>query len=55
MNEKNCKSCDFPCLNNGKNLKPITIEELKALGYVLCDDYTEKYVEEQNVIYISLE
>ncbi len=40
--QKNCKKCKYPCVNNGDNLKPITIDELREMGYVLCEDYTEE-------------
>ncbi len=41
-NKKICKKCKYPCVNNGDNLKPITIDELREMGYVLCEDYTEE-------------
>lgn len=43
MCNKNCKNCDYPCINQGENLQPVTIDKLKSLGYILCDDYTEDY------------
>lgn len=42
---KNCKNCDYPCINQGEDLKPITTEELSEMGYIICDDYTEEYEE----------
>lgn len=40
----NCKKCKYPCVNSGEGLKPITIEELRDIGFVLCEDYTEKEI-----------
>ncbi len=40
--QKNCKRCKYPCVDNGENLKVITINELREMGYVLCEDYTEE-------------
>lgn len=42
----NCKKCKYPCVNQGENLKPITIDDLRAAGYVLCDDYIEEYLDD---------
>lgn len=43
---KNCKTCTFPCRNSGKDLIPITSEELRKelrkRGYIICDDYEEQ-------------
>lgn len=39
--DKSCKNCKYPCINNGEDLKPITIEELRNIGFVLCEEYTE--------------
>ncbi len=44
-NVKTCKKCKYPCANQGENLKPITIDELREKGYVLCDEYIEEYLE----------
>ncbi len=41
-----CKKCKYPCANQGENLKPITVNELREKGYVLCDEYIEEYLEE---------
>ncbi len=41
-----CKKCKYPCVNQGEDLKPITIDELRERGYVLCDEYIEEYLEE---------
>jgi len=40
--DKSCKNCKYPCANNGEDLKPITIEELRDIGFVLCEEYTEE-------------
>lgn len=45
-NVKTCQKCKYPCVNQGENLKPITIDELRKKGYVLCEDYIEEYLEE---------
>lgn len=39
--DKSCKNCKYPCVNSGEDLKPITIEELRNIGFVLCEEYTE--------------
>ncbi len=47
-NQKNCNQCTFPCYMVGDSkLIPITIEELRKMGYTLCDDYTTLPIEEQ--------
>lgn len=43
--EKNCKDCQYPCFKSGKDLKPISHEELEELGYIICDDWTDKDIE----------
>lgn len=40
--DKSCKNCKYPCVYNGENLKPITADELQDLGFVLCEEYTDK-------------
>ncbi len=45
-NMKTCKTCKYPCVNQGENLKPITIDELREKGYVLCDEYLKDDLEE---------
>lgn len=42
---ENCKKCNYPCANQGENLKPITIDELRNMGYILCEEYTECYLD----------
>lgn len=46
-NQKNCNQCTFPCYRSGDNLIPITNNDLKNMGYILCDDYTTLPIEEQ--------
>lgn len=38
--DKSCKNCKYPCVYNGEDLQPITVDELKDLGFVLCEEYT---------------
>ena len=42
--DKSCKNCKYPCVNSGGDLKPITIEELRNIGFVVCEEYTEKEI-----------
>ncbi len=42
ISDKNCKNCKCPCTNQGENLKPITIDELRSMGYVLCEEYIDE-------------
>lgn len=37
---KNCEKCKYPCINSGEDLKPITVDELRKMGYILCEEYT---------------
>lgn len=46
INDKNCKNCKYPCANQGENLKPITIDELHGMGYVLCAEYIDEHMGE---------
>ena len=42
--EKNCKICEYPCINAGyEDLKPITEDELKRMGYIICNDFAEDF------------
>lgn len=45
-NGESCKKCKYPCVNQGENLKPITIDQLRYLGYVLCEEYIDEYLDE---------
>ncbi len=47
-NGETCKKCKYPCVNQGENLRPITIDELREKGYILCEDYIEEYLDEKN-------
>lgn len=40
--DRSCKNCKYPCEYTGKDFKPITINELYDMGYILCDYYTEE-------------
>jgi len=40
---RTCDKCQYPCVNNGEDLKPITVDELRKMGYILCEDYMEKF------------
>lgn len=46
ISDKNCKNCKYPCVNQRENLKPVTIDELRSMGYVLCEEYIDEYIDE---------
>lgn len=36
---RKCMDCRYPCVHNGGDLKPVTADELRSEGFILCDDY----------------
>lgn len=38
-NGRKCKDCRYPCTYSGGDLKPMTADELRSDGFVVCDDY----------------
>ena len=38
--DNSCVNCTFACSLCGKKLIPITYEELRKMGYIICEDFT---------------